>query len=74
MDVVERVGVDPWIFGIIDLEVEIWRHVIRLHGGEIGADYTGRGKLFGKFYSPDSCPSGDIEDVVETAFEGLEGC
>jgi hypothetical protein len=40
MDVVEGVGVDPWIFGIIYFEVKVGRDVVWLDGGEIGADYV----------------------------------
>lgn len=74
MDVIKVVGIYPRILSIIYFETEIGRNVSRLDWREIRADNDSRGELLGEFDGPDSGSGCDVEDIVEAAFEVIEGC
>ena len=72
VDVVERVPLKrPLVLGIVDLELAIRRHPLRLHAGNVGANNGGGRVLVRKVNRPDAGAGADVEHFLHV---GGDGC
>lgn len=64
MHKVERARVDPWRLGVVDLEVQVWRHPAGLDGAEVGANDFSARELVVEVSRPDACARTDVDEAM----------
>jgi hypothetical protein len=62
----------PGLGEVIDLELEVGRHIAGLDGGEVRSDDGGGGVEVCKIDGPDSGAGAEIEDALGVAVDGRE--
>ena len=72
VDEVERVRpVQPLELEVVDLERQVRRHPLGLHGRDVGPDDFGGGVAVRHLHRPDACPRAQVEDLLRR--EGERG-
>lgn len=64
MDVVERLLEDPWTFDIINIELAIWWHPLRLYRRYVGSMHDRSGKFISHLYRPNARACTNVEHAL----------